>query len=81
MTSKEFVIWFKGFTDGVHEFNVTPKQWDYLKDKLAEVNDAPIVSSTSLIVDYGKYNPSHTSYSTLQSGSWHYTNQFEEKIF
>lgn len=39
MTSKEFVIWLKGFTEGVHEFNVTPKQWDYLKEKLAEVND------------------------------------------
>ena len=39
MTSKEFVIWLKGFTEGVHEFNITPKQWDYLKEKLAEVND------------------------------------------
>jgi hypothetical protein len=39
MTSKEFVIWLKGFTQGVHEFAITPKQWDYLKEKLAEVND------------------------------------------
>ena len=39
MTSKEFVLWLKGFTEGVHEFNVTPKQWDLLKDKLAEVTD------------------------------------------
>ena len=39
MTSKEFVIWFKGFTEGVHEFAITPKQWDYLKEKLAEVKD------------------------------------------
>jgi hypothetical protein len=39
MTSKEFVIWLKGFTEGVHEFNITPKQWDYLKEKLAEVKD------------------------------------------
>ena len=39
MTSKEFVLWLKGFTEGVHEFNVTPKQWDLLKDKLKEVND------------------------------------------
>jgi hypothetical protein len=43
MTSKEFVLWLKGFTEGVHEFNITPKQWDLLKDKLAEVkDDAPI---------------------------------------
>jgi hypothetical protein len=39
MTSKEFVLWLKGFTQGVHEFNITPKQWDLLKDKLAEVKD------------------------------------------
>lgn len=42
MTSKEFVLWLKGFTEGVHEFNITPKQWDLLKDKLAEVKDWPI---------------------------------------
>ena len=41
MTSKEFVIWLKGFTEGVHEYNVTPKQWDLLKTKLEEVNDHP----------------------------------------
>ena len=39
MTSKEFCIWLKGFTEGVHDFNITPKQWDILKEKLAGVND------------------------------------------
>jgi hypothetical protein len=39
MTSKEFVIWLKGFTEGVHEFNITPKQWDLMKDKLEQVSD------------------------------------------
>ena len=39
MTSKEFVLWLKGFTDGVHEYNISPKQWDILKDKLVEVKD------------------------------------------
>ena len=42
MTSKEFVLWLKGFTEGVHEFNITPKQWDLLKEKLSNVNDEPI---------------------------------------
>jgi len=45
MTSKEFVLWLKGFTEGVHEFNITPKQWDLLKDKLAEVKDDSILPS------------------------------------
>jgi hypothetical protein len=44
MTSKEFVLWLKGFTEGVHEFNITPKQWDLLKDKLTEVKDEPTYS-------------------------------------
>jgi hypothetical protein len=39
MTSKEFVIWLKGFTKGVHDFNVTPKQWDLLKKELSKVSD------------------------------------------
>jgi hypothetical protein len=39
MTSKEFVLWLKGFTEGVHEYNITPKQWDLLKEKLEEVSD------------------------------------------
>ena len=37
MTSQEFIIWLKGFTEGVHEFNITPKQWDLLKEKLGQV--------------------------------------------
>jgi hypothetical protein len=41
MTSKEFVIWLKGFTEGVHEYNITPKQWDLLKSKIEEINDYP----------------------------------------
>ena len=39
MTSKEFVLWLQGFTQGVHEYNISPKQWDVLKVKLSEVND------------------------------------------
>ena len=45
MTSKEFILWLKGFTDGVHEFNITPKQWDTLKDKLKEVSDEPLIGT------------------------------------
>ena len=48
MTSKEFVIWLKGFTEGVHDFNVTPKQWDLLKAKLEEVNDNVFVETPGM---------------------------------
>jgi hypothetical protein len=40
MTSKEFVIWLKGFTEGVHEYNVSPKQWDHMKEVLEKVDDS-----------------------------------------
>ncbi len=69
MTSKEFILWLKGFTEGVHEFNITPKQWDALKDKLAEVKDeTPIgfpyivpntapIQTLPFIQPYNPYNP------------------------
>jgi hypothetical protein len=44
MTSKEFVLWLQGFTKGVHEYNITPKQWDALKDTLATVKDEPTLT-------------------------------------
>jgi hypothetical protein len=69
MTSKEFILWLKGFSEGVHEYNITPKQWDLLKDKLAEVKDeepigfpfgvpntAPI-QTLPFIQPYDPYNP------------------------
>ena len=48
MTSKEFVLWLKGFTEGVHEFNITPKQWDTLKEKLEGVNDDKFVETPGM---------------------------------
>jgi hypothetical protein len=42
MTEHDFIVWLNGFVDGVHEYNVTPKQWDTLKDKLAKVTDKSI---------------------------------------
>ena len=39
MTSKEFVIWLKGFTEACNDFTATPKQWDRIKEVLDEVKD------------------------------------------
>ena len=39
MTSKEYVIWLQGFVEACNDYSPTPKQWDTLKDKLAEVKD------------------------------------------
>tara|TARA_R110000868_G_scaffold390868_1_gene660701 strand:- start:437 stop:604 length:168 start_codon:yes stop_codon:yes gene_type:complete len=37
MSDKDFIQWLKGFTEGVHHYSLSPKQWDYLKEKLKEV--------------------------------------------
>ena len=58
MTSKEFVLWLKGFTEGVHEFNVTPKQWDLLKEKLAEVKDEEQIGTPIGVGGWGTPNGS-----------------------
>lgn len=39
MTSKEFVIWFRGFTEACNDYTATPKQWDRIKEVLEEVED------------------------------------------
>jgi hypothetical protein len=70
MTSKEFVLWLKGFTDGVHEFNITPKQWDTLKEKLAEVDDNTIPMG-GVIVD-------HNTFKTVYP-NWTGINPYERK--
>jgi len=39
MTSRDFVIWMKGFTEACNDFTATPKQWDRIKEVLYEVED------------------------------------------
>ncbi len=56
MNSKEFVLWLKGFTEGVHEFNITPKQWDTLKEKLAEVEDKVLILESKPSFPFGTPN-------------------------
>jgi hypothetical protein len=56
MTNKEFILWLKGFTEGVHEFNITPKQWDILKDKLAEVADEKRIGTPIGVGGWGTPN-------------------------
>ena len=60
MTSKENTLWLKGFTEGVHEFNITPKQWDLLKEKLAHVDDNTIPMG-GLLTDYNRFGTTITT--------------------
>jgi hypothetical protein len=70
MNSKEFVLWLKGFTEGVHEFNITPKQWDNLKEQLAHVDDNTIPMG-GVIVD-------HNTFKTVYP-NWTGINPYERK--
>ena len=55
MTSKEYIIWLKGFAAAAGEFTLTPKQWDDLTDELNNVDDTPYVSDNFTIGPDGAY--------------------------
>jgi hypothetical protein len=67
MTSKEFIIWLRGFSEGVHEYNITPKQWETFKEKLGQVDDN-IIPIGGVIIDHNTFKvpndqgfyPNHT---------------------
>ena len=54
MTSREFVIWLKGFAAAANSYNITPKQWDEVKDKLDKVIDTPKLEPTLQYIETPK---------------------------
>ena len=47
MNEKEFVDWIRGFTSGVHHYNITPSQWDHLKEVLKTVGSSNTADYTT----------------------------------
>jgi len=78
MTSKEFVIWMKGFAVGSSKFNLTPEGWDELKSQLQKVNDDAIPMG-GLLTDYNRFGTSTTT--SLPSGSSISYTTSNERIF
>ena len=39
MTSRDFVIWLRGFSTAANGYNITPKQWDDIKEQLDKIDD------------------------------------------
>jgi hypothetical protein len=90
MTSKEFVIWLKGFSKAANSYNITPKQWDEIQEELEKVSDEQKIGTPigqggwgtpngiiTATPGYGSitYNPStSTTYSYPSGSAWHYTN-------
>ena len=65
MTSYEFVIWLKGFTEACSDYTATPKQWDRIKEVLNEVEDYEEDNGLDLEIDDFEpeaplHNPSYT---------------------
>ena len=81
MNSKDFIIWLKGFTEGVHQYNITPVQWETLKEQLNKVDDTPYVSDNFTIGPEGAYerDPNQPSFGTPNftyttgSAGWRYS--------
>ena len=81
MTSKEYIIWLKGFAAAAGEFTLTPKQWDDLTDELNNVDDTPYVSDNFTIGPDGAYerDPNQSSFGipnftyTTGSAGWRYS--------
>ena len=46
MTSNEFIVWFKGFVQATNPYNVTPKQWEDIKEQLSKVNNNSAIKYT-----------------------------------
>ena len=78
MTSKEFVIWMKGFAVGSSKFNLTPEGWDELKSQLQKVND-DVIPMGGLLTDYNRFGTSTTT--SLPSGSSISYTKLNERIF
>ena len=75
MTSKEFILWLQGFTQGIEEYTITPTptQWNVIKDKLSEVNDDPIgvsIGEGGLVVPntqpFPRWQEPHTYYPNVE---------------
>ena len=55
MNESEFIQWLKGFVEGVHHYNITPAQFDYLKERLQTVGNSSIADYST-----GNWQMNHT---------------------
>ena len=68
MTSQEYTQWLKGFLDAVDNYAITKKQFDTIREKLKEVEDAP--THTPITIGNGWWNGGTiTPYSIPLSGT------------
>ena len=61
MTSREFVIWFKGFVEAANTYNITPKQWDVICEYLERVKEPGTGTSYTISNNRGNYGTTNTT--------------------
>ena len=59
MTSQEYTQWLKGFLDAIDNYAITKKQFDSIREKLKEVEDAP--THTPITIGNGWWNGGTTT--------------------
>jgi hypothetical protein len=65
MTSQEYTQWLKGFLDAIDNYAITKRQFDTIREKLKEVEDAP----THTPIGNGWWGGTATPYSIPLSGT------------
>lgn len=69
MEPVEFVLWLKGFAESANEYNITPKQWSAMKEKLDDV----ILEAEILEED-------EEDVSNINYGNWYLSGTFPANI-
>ena len=60
MTSKNFVIWLRGFTAAANNFTLTPEQWDTLKDEVMKLSQERNLDFLNMVSTYKKVWDQHS---------------------
>lgn len=76
MTSKEYIIWLRGFVTACNSYLPTPAQWDELVETL---NNVDITSKKSSIFDSEKKNVFDLATVKLPKDYWTTNDNKQEK--
>lgn len=66
MTVEEFFYWFKGFAAAANAYNITPKQWETIVEKLEQVEE--VRSNAYTLMTHPIYTQTYT-YGTVSSSN------------
>jgi len=72
MTSKEFVLWLKGFTDGVHEYPYNP--YKITSTPGTTITTTPGSGSITIANPPFGFGSTSTAYGYTSGSAWSYTN-------